>query len=255
MKPLLARGLVFSALFLAAACQTFPDGGPGEETISLGELKARIENRQGGVRDLKSFVKTTVDGRRRVSFNQVLLVEGTNSVRLDTLSMFGQTLGVFIHSPAKTLLYDPGRNRTLEGEAVWDAMERTVGTRIDFRQYAGVFLGRLPGDLMIEAARLSADKTRYLIQASRPGSREKWNIEVDAFTYLPMKLSRKDGEYEVRWEDYKKTGEQDFPHRLILSSPSRGETVTLEYNNPSLNAGLPEDAFASPAPKAASTGG
>ncbi len=254
MKPLFARGLVLAALFLAAACQTLPDSG-GEETISLGELKARILSRQEGVRDLKSFVKTTVDGKRRVSFNQVLLVEGANSVRLDTLSMFGQTLGVFIHSPAKTLLYDPGRNRTLEGEAVWDAMERTVGTRIDIRQYAGVFLGRLPEDLRIDAARLSLDKTRYLIQATRPGTGEKLDIEVGAFTYLPERLSRKDGEYEVRWEDYKKVGERDFPHRLFLSFPSRGETVTLEYNNPSINVGLPEGAFDSPAPKAAQAGG
>lgn len=249
----LALGLVLLAFCLIAACQTFPGGKP--ETITTEILRDRLLARQNGVKELKSFVRTTVEGKRRVTFNQVLLVQAGSSIRMDTLNMFGQTLGVFIHSPARTLLYEPARNRAIEGEAVWNAMERTVGMRIDFRRYAGVFLGGIPhlDELTIDRARLSADKKRYEIETTHAASGEHLNIEVDAYTLLPLILRRQDGEYVVRWEEYKKIGDRDFPHRLVIRFPARRETVTLEYSNPSINGGLPADAFDSPVPSGAHT--
>lgn len=253
LKPW-ALGLMLTASLTLAACQTTPGGSPaGDETITVSQLRDRLLARQDEVTNLKSFVRTTVEAQRRLTFNQVLLVDGGGSVRMDTLNMFGQTLGVFIHSPAKTLLYEPRRNATLEGDAVWNAMERTVGMRIDFRRYAGVFLGHIPhlADLRINSARLIPDKSRYQIQVTNPATGEKLEVQVDAFTHRPQVLRRQDGEYEVRWEDYKLAGEREFPHRLVIEFPARGETVTLEYNNPSINIGLPADAFDFPVPSGA----
>ena len=236
---------------LFSACQTTGPVAPHleQDSILAVDLQKTLLARQSDLRDIKSFLRTTVVGpSRKSTFNQVLLIREQDSIRMDTLGMFGQTLGIFIHDPEKTLLYNPKRRETLAGEQVWDAMERTLGMRFDFRNYVGVFVGNIPRlkNLRITDARLGPNKKVYFLKTFDSQTREKVELEIDAWTLLPLAINRVTGghgSYRVQWEDYRKVAEMNFPHRLVISFPGREESVILQYQNPVINVGLPPDAF------------
>ncbi len=237
--------------FFLSACQTVPGGSDhlSRDQVSLEYIHQTLLERQSGINDLKSFVNTKVRGKKiRHSFRQVILVRDDNSLRIDTFNLFGQTLGVFIIDGPNTLLYDPGRNRLFRGRDVNAMLQRTIGINLDLRAYASVFFGNIPQlhQLKIIRGRLSEDRKQYQLTAIDPEKKGTVEIDLDAFTLLPSRVSRLDnGEptYQVHWEDYRRVGDRDFPHRLTLELPVRGETMTLKYTDPTLNAGLPGDAF------------
>ncbi|MFQ5673553.1 MAG: hypothetical protein ACE5G9_10700, partial [Nitrospinales bacterium] len=126
-----------------AACQT-PSARPpaytaphlSQETIAPEFLFQTLVARRAGLIDIKSFVRATVTKNKQShSFKQALLVMGDDSLRLDTLDVFGRPQGVFIRDQGETLLYDLGKNRVYRGREAWDAMEKIVGAIGDFDEY------------------------------------------------------------------------------------------------------------------------
>ena len=65
-------------------------------------------------------------------------------------------------------------------------------------------------------------------------------------TLLPLEMTRKLGEhiiYSVKWQEYAKVGDHDFPHLVTLSFPEQQETIRVKYKNPVINQELPPDTF------------
>ncbi len=244
---------IFAGGFVLSACQTVPGTDHlSRDRVSLEYIHQRLLERQAGISDLRSFVNTKVKGKKvRHSFRQVLLVRDDNSLRIDTFNLFGQTLGVFIIDGPNTLLYDPNNNRLFRGRDVETMLQRTIGINLDLRAYASVFFGNIPQlhQLKIIRGRLTDDRKKYHLTAIDPEKKGTVEIDLDAYTLLPSRVSRLDnGEptYQVHWADYRAVGDREFPHQLTLELPVRGETMTLKYTDPTLNAGLPGDAFKLP---------
>ena len=238
---------------LLCACQTTPGADHlSRDTLSLDFIHQRLLERQSGMNDLKSFVTTKVKGQKiKHSFRQVILVRDDNSLRIDTFNLFGQTLGVFIIDGPNTLLLDTDRNQLYRGREVQAMLMRTIGINLNLRAYASVFFGNIPQlhKLKIVRGRLSEDRKEYHLIAIDPEKKGTIEIDLDAYTLLPSRVSRLDNgrpTYQVHWDDYRAVGERDFPHHLTLELPLRGETMTLKYTDPTLNAGLPGDAFELP---------
>ncbi len=263
--PRWAAGLVILAISVPlSACQS--KMGPSashltQETISLEYFQQQLSHRQTGLTDLKSFVRTTVETKdRKHSFRQTLLIHQEDSLRIDTMNVFGQPLGVFIFNQqlpqgSKVLLYDPGRNRLILGEEVQKVLSRTLGMSLNFEKYLPVFYGAIPQmqSLKIIQGALSEDGKTYQLKAVDPVERVKIDIELDAFTLLPSRILRKSkslGMLEVQWEDYRKIDRWDVPHHITLQFPDRGEKLTLKYTDPVVNTGIPADAFMLALPKA-----
>jgi hypothetical protein len=71
-------------------------------------------------------------------------------------------------------------------------------------------------------------------------------LQFSALTLLPLEMTRElagHSVYKVQWEEYQKVGDYDFPHRVTLSFPEKQEIIRVEYKNPIINKGLPEDTF------------
>nr|NIX32900.1 hypothetical protein [Nitrospinaceae bacterium] len=80
---------------LLAACQTPGPVAPHlqQETLALDTLLGSLKQRQQGVADLKSMVRTTVENPKvRQSFKQALVLKNDEAFRIDTYNVFGQTL-------------------------------------------------------------------------------------------------------------------------------------------------------------------
>ncbi|MFQ5450642.1 MAG: DUF4292 domain-containing protein [Nitrospinaceae bacterium] len=259
--PSLARSrslfFLLGVFGLIVSCQPMPGSvSPhlSQKTISVEYLRQFLIERQTNVSDLKSMVRTTVEGKKfRQSFRQSFFVQNADFIRIDTYSLFGQTLGVFIYDGrntgrSKTILYDPGLNQVYRGREVGRVLWKIIGMNFDFPKYISVFFGNIPRMefLKIQGGRLNPEKNSYLLTATDPDQNARVEIELDAYTLLPSHMERRENgkiKYTISWKDYRRVGDRDFPFKLIIGFPQHQETLTVQFTDPVLNAGLPAEAF------------
>ncbi|MCH8312039.1 MAG: DUF4292 domain-containing protein [Nitrospinae bacterium] len=225
-----------------------------QKSISLEDLRQRLLDRQKGLSDLKSFVHTTVEtkGRKR-SLRQALLVRGAETLRIDTLSLLGQPLGVYIFNGQnmkgqRSVLYDTRRNRVFQGIEVREMLVRILGIELNLEEYISVFAGNIPRleALKMIGGALDQERTVYQLTGVDPADKSRMEIEVDAYTLLPGKVSRTllSGEViRIQWQDYRIAGDRNFPHRIIIEFPAKDARLTLIYTDPVVNAGIPDESF------------
>ena len=243
-------------LFLLAgaltACETLPPPKPVEppkQFLTLDEISRQLTTRQNGIHNVKSMVKSAIKTRENNhNLKQVLLIDGETSLRLDTLSLFGQPVGVLLSDQTQILLYDTKSNKLYRDREVWDIMLRTFGTVFDFREYVSVFSGKIPrlDSLTLEDVRWNPETGNYQISAVDSDHNEQLKIEVEPQSVLPVRLDKwKEGKqiYTVRWENYQKAEEHLFPHTITVQRPLIGDEVVMKFNNPLVNQGVPEDSF------------
>jgi outer membrane lipoprotein-sorting protein len=237
---------------ILSACETLPPPKPvqsPEQLLTLAEITRTLSARQEGIQNVKSRVKTAVKTRQNNhTLKQVLLIDGDTSLRLDTLSMFGQPVAVLIADQNQILLYDVKSNTQYKDAQVWDIMARMFGTVYDFREYISVLSGKIPrlDSLQLKDVQWSPETGNYHVSGTDPERHEQVEIEVDAETLLPIRLvTRQDGAslYAVKWENYQEVDQQMFPGVVTIQRPEREDEVIMTYNNPLINQGVPDDAF------------
>jgi outer membrane lipoprotein-sorting protein len=241
--------------FLAGAltaCETLPPPKPVEppaQLLTLDEISQQLTSRQGGIHNVKSMVKSAIRTRENNhNLKQVLLIDGESSLRLDTLNLFSQPVGVLISDQTQILLYDTKTNKLYRNREVWDIMIRTFGTVFDFREYVSVFSGKIPrlASLNLNGVRWNPKTGNYQISAVDSERDERLEIEVEPKTVLPVRLDKwQEGKqvYTVQWGNYQKAGEHLFPHTITVQRSLIGDEVVMKFNNPLINQGVPEDAF------------
>jgi len=251
MKPKLKLLLCFLAGVLTA-CETLPPPRPVEppaQLLTLDEISQRLTMRQEGIHNVKSMVKSAIKTpNNNHNLKQVLLIDGDTSLRLDTLNLFNQPVGVLISDQTQILLYDPKSNKLYRNREVWDIMIRTFGTVFDFREYVSVFSGKIPRLALLDLkdVRWNPKTGNYQITAVDSERNDQLEIEVDTETLLPLRLVKwEDGKqvYAVQWQDYQKVEEHLFPHTITVQRPLIGDELVMKFNNPLINQGVPEDAF------------
>jgi len=183
-----------------------------------------------------------------INLKQVLLIDGETSLRLDTLNLFGQPVGILISDPTQIILYDPKSNKLYRNREVWDIMIRTFGAVFDFREYISVFSGKIPrlASLNLKDVRWDPKTGNYHITAVDSERNDSLEIEVEPKTILPLRLVKwEDGKqvYTVQWGNYQKAEGYLFPHTITAQRPLSGDELVMKFNNPLINQGVPEDAF------------
>jgi len=219
------------------------------EMKSLTSLFSALEARKSAIRDVKAFVRTKISGENlNQSFRQTLIVKGDEAMRVDTYSLFRQVLGVLIYEGGKTLMYDPRENRVISGEAVWESMQRVLGTYIDLGDYISVFSGGIPhlSHLRAKVAKWNSDQTVLQIETINQKTGERIDFGIDAYTLLPKSLILTRGTreiYRVYWYDYKKVDKLDFAHKVVIEIKSKKQSIVVRYSEVMINQGISLDAF------------
>ena len=236
------------------SCQTAPPAVPDLPIVPLTQdaVLQTLLQRQHDFQDLKSFVKTTVrTPKLKQTLRQALVIQGDRAIRLDTLNLLGQPLGVLVVKDRNILFYDIGKSRLYTGIAVWDMMAEVFGTVIDFGAYIRILSGQIPGleTLAIKAVRLQADPAHYQIDAVDPVRRERLLIQLDARTLAPTHLQKWRGDQKVltvHWEKHKEVNGRWFPHKIHLIRNDRDDELVIKFNAPLINQGVTADSFELP---------
>jgi outer membrane lipoprotein-sorting protein len=244
--------LLYLLAGVLTACETLPTPKPvepPEQLLTLDEVSQQLAAQQNGIHNVKSMVKSAIKTRENNhNLKQVLLIDGESSLRLDTLNLFSQPVGVLISDQTQILLYDTKSNKLYRNREVWDIMIRTFGTVFDFREYISVFSGKIPrlSSLNLNGVLWNPETGNYKISAVDSERNERLEIEVEPETVLPVRLDKWKEEkqvYRVQWKDYQKVGEHLFPHTITVQRPLLSDEVVMRFNNPMINQGVPEDAF------------
>jgi hypothetical protein len=232
---------VFVATGLLSCQSLGPDLSGVRENLQPQYLLSHLINRQSGIHTVKSFLKASInkDGESK-TLKQALIVDEKQSVRLDVLGLFGNTLGVLIHKNNKTSIYDLKNSRVFLGAEAQDVMKEIIGSRFEMQELVLILLGRVPGleTMIARETYLSKDKTHYFLSTLDQKSGEIAEIEIDSSTLLPRHLLRKKGNavlYELNWREYEKRSGQYFPLNIILNRPLQKEEVSLRFDDPLLN--------------------
>lgn len=239
-----------------ASCQTAPPpvatkqpSAPPRQ-VTADEMARHLKERESRLADLKSFARTTVQRKGSTqTLKQALLLKDARSIRVDTLSVFGNPVGTFIHRPGSTLLYDPSADRIYRGPEVWRAIESVIGTVLDFDEYLHLFSGNIPRleslKFISSGMKPIENDYRYFLLAEDREKPWQYRIEMNA-SLMPVRLEKITGtdlSYRVEWSDYHEVSGYSFPHVITLAHPQREETLTLKYQKPVINSGISDAAF------------
>jgi hypothetical protein len=246
------RFFVFIFVFVACGCQ--PRVEPVaphflKDSITTGYVLKRQKDRAEKIKNLKSFTSTTFLGQNlKQTFRQTLAIQNNQSIRVDTFGLFGQALGVFTHHQGRTVFFDPTKDRYYSGPEMESMMEKMMGTRLNFREHLPIFIGYIPRlkFLKVLDSRLNSGRTQYILRLTDMQRGGSVDILFSAMTLLPLEMTRKIGQrsvYSVKWENYAKVGEYDFPHLITLSFPEKREIIRVKYKNPVINQGLSADTY------------
>ena len=220
-----------------------------KDSITTGYILKRLKDRAGEIKNLKSFARTTfLSQKLKQTFRQTLIIQNNRSIRVDTYGLFGQAMGVFTYHKGRTVFFNLANGRYYSGPEVESLMEKMLGIRLDFREHLRIFTGHIPRleFLKVLDSRLNSDRTQYILQLTDIQRGGSVTILFSAMTLLPLEMTRKLGErsiYSVKWQEYAKIGDHDFPHLVTLSFPEKQETIRIKYKNPVINQGLPSDTF------------
>ncbi|MGP0628800.1 DUF4292 domain-containing protein [Nitrospina sp. 32_T5] len=238
------------ALLALAACQTTPPTPEPQpvKAVSDETILQALERHHDSVYSVRSFVTTRI--RTRLVdhvLRQTVVARNDQSIRLDTLSNFGQPLGVFIFKPGNIQIYDPQKNVVHTGAEAWYMMADLFGTSFDFAEFISVFLGKVPRYDRLKLERITAHaENLYVMDAEDPVRKERTEIEIDADTLHPVGMTRfRSGEalYSVAWTEAKWIGAVYFPHRVTVQRHKENDEVILSYRNPQVNPVISDDVF------------
>ena len=241
----------FIFFFLGACQNSFEKVSPhfSKEIISSAYIFKRIQNRANKIYSVKSFARTTFIGKEvKQSFRQTLVMQGNQSIRVDTYGLFGQAMGVFIGTSWNMQFFDPSKGKVYLGVDVKRLLKKLLGTQIDFREHLRIFVGHIPRFefLRVENSRLNSHNNEYILQAKDLKRRGKVILNIDAITLLPLEMTRiEEGKkrYFVKWQDYETIGSIDWPHLVTLEFPGKDELIRVKYKNPILNAEIDPKTF------------
>lgn len=244
--------LLFTLCTFLSACETGPETVPEHyslDSITPAYLQEKLRQRQGRIHDLRAYVKTYISTpRQNQTLKQVMLMNGRDRLRLDTLSPFNQPLTIFIMKGEVTRLFDLKKNRLYQGLEVWNMMHELLGTVIDFNEYVPVFYGDIPrfDHVHWDSAQLNEDKTQYVMTGQDAEHRVTLQVRMNAETLLPESMLKWVGNrplYSVAWGDYKDLEGYPFPHQVTVVRAAQKDQVNLVYSNIIANQGVSEETF------------
>jgi len=256
VKPSFEKALLIVVLFSAicfSGCETLP---PPKKSLNFVQktdigpfLFKALAERKKNLNDLKSFARTVVKKNdRKQSLKQAIVIRGTDSIRIDVLSLFNQPLGVFIQKPNLTVLFDPSENKYYRGQKALSLIERLLGMRLNFQEFIPLASGNIPfvDRLSPIDSLISEDGSTYKLLLQPASLEFNFAVEIDAETRKPRKLTKlveSREVYNVRWENFKKVDGYDLPHLLEWSNSYGGESLVVKLNNPVPNAGINDSVF------------
>ena len=100
--------------------------------------------------------------------------------------------------------------------------------------------------MQTKVAEWNSDQTVLKIETINQKTGERVDIEIDAYTLLPISLTVIQGAqeiYRVYWDDYRKVDKLNFAHKVVVKVKSKKQSIVVKYSDVMINQGIPFDTF------------
>jgi hypothetical protein len=247
-RPARARSLkvvLAAALIALSGCATvspppITTAGPANRWDGAAVIEAMAQ-RLVQFRSLRALARVDYSGPDgKNGFQEAVLVQRPDRLRLETLTMLGAVLIVTVNDK-EIVGYHPREGLFLRGVQSKANLFRYTQIPLELDEITMLLMGLPPVDpklawrqeqsgVVFLANGLKRDLVAFASDQAVPTQWERFN---DAGA---VALS-------ARFSDYKKTPQGLFPSRIFIEAPPLGQKIDVHFEEPELNEALPADLF------------
>ena len=205
-----------------------------------------MTERQGQFRSVRALAKINYSGPEgNHGFEEAVLVQRPDRLRLETLTMLGAILIVTANDKELTG-YHPREGVFVRGQSSKTNLLRYTQIPLELDEITTLLTGVPP----VEIAAPWRQEGNSLVFS--PNGRKKDTVAFESHLLAPTMWERLNGsgavELTARFSDYIATPAGLFPSRINVEAPLRGKKVEIRFQEPELNASIPAESFSQQKP-------
>jgi hypothetical protein len=213
---------------------------------SAGELITALSERSKQLRSLRALARVDYVGPEgKNGFQEAVLVERPDRLRLETLSFLGAILIVTANG-SEIVGHHTREGVFLRGEASKENLLRLTQIPLELDEVTALLLGLPPVDMRVPARQEGAT----VIVAAGNGGKDVVRFYGDERVPTQWQRSNGSGAVELRasFSDYTPTPAGSFPSRILLESAAPKRRLEIRYQEPELNGAIPSELFSQQKP-------
>ena len=210
------------------------------------KLIESITRRRDQVRSLRSLARVTYAGPEgKHGFDEAVLVERPDRLRLETLSMLGAVL--IVTANAKEIIgYHPREGVLVRGESSKLNLLRYTKLPLELNEITALLAGLPPVDASVPWRQ---EGNALLFS---PNGNLKDSVAFESAQPVPTQWQRFNGggkvELAAQFAEYVQTPAGLFPTKISVEAPLQGKKLEIRFQQPELNATIPAESFSQQKP-------
>lgn len=219
-----------------------PSPGPTRQW-NAGELVEALRQRDQQFHSLRALARLDYAGPEgKNNFQEAMLVERPDRLRLETLSFLGAIMIVTVNDK-EILGYLPREGAFLHGERTADNLRRLtkIPLGLEVKDVTALLLGLPP----VNMSAAPEQNGNSVVFPSVEGGRDV--VAFDTNEAVPSRWERRDAQGEtaisVKFSDYVATAAGLFPSQISIESAIQKRRLEIRYQEPEVNATLAGELF------------
>jgi hypothetical protein len=206
-----------------------------------GQLIESINQRRAQFRSLRALARINYTGPEgKHGFDEAVLVQRPDRLRLETLSLLGAIL-IVTANEKEIVGYHPREGVLVRGQSSKANLLRYTQIPLELDEITALLSGLPPVDGSA-ASRLEGNSLIF-----PPSGQVKDSLAFESEWPVPTRWQRYNGDGAVEltghFSDYITTPAGLFPAKIILEAPLQKKTLEIRFKEPELNASIQADLF------------
>jgi len=238
---LCAAGLGIAGCTLAARPKAIDLENLPSSALSSQQLLQGLAERNKQLRSLRALASVRYQGKDgKGKFQEAVLVERPDKLRLETISPFGVVLILTANADELTVL-QPREGVFVRGKSTSESLLLTTKIPLSLDEVTALLMGLPP----LESGESWREDKESFERSGAKGKKELLKFHPKLGTPLLWERTLSDGAVEVKAEfsEFITTAAGPFPARISINFPAKKQTVEILYEEPEINAKLSSDLF------------
>ena len=253
--------LIFSVSILTGCTSLRRSISPIKPLSSPDDILKKIVIREGKIKDLKGIAKARITSAdKNYSLKEVIIVQMPSSLRMETLSFFGQPLFFLTAKHNQLSILSLSENKFYKGEFTPKNLSIVFPLYLKSKDLFSILLGSTPLiDHIDMDIGIVPEKNLYLVRFYQQGGITRQFIWIEPLNFSIMKSEIYDSSgnlvLKVEFDNYKTINDLLFPMSTSISLPSSRGTVNhapakieIDYSELEINTGINQHSFDLDAP-------
>jgi hypothetical protein len=205
-----------------------------------------LRQRREQFRSLRALAKVNYVGPEgKHGFDEAVLVQRPDRLRLETLSMLGAVL-IVTANQKEIIGYHPREGVMVRGQSSKENLLRYTKIPLELEEITTLLSGLPP----VEASNSWRQESNSLLFSSN--GQIKDSVAFEAPQPVPTRWQRFNAngavELSADFSDYVQTAAGLFPTRINVEAPLQGKKLEIRFQEPELNSKIPPESFSQQKP-------